>query len=784
MNKFPVERQYSTGIGLLNQSSRPYSRQDQKKPLEWKKPPVKVDDVDPNIACPPCSCPNASNDGAPSYCHLGYGSSYENLRATLESRYDLRGPALRLVEIQYTGKEAKSKEGCPVVQSVIQRTSLQEQVCVLYRHRSGHSCESALIVVVIVQWEGLPAETASDVYATLAATLPSDGVPTQRQCDKNQTKTCMCQGSEETGGACFSFGCSWSMYFNGCKFANSRNPKKFKLDEKSKTYDARKEEQVECIMQALATDVGALYKTLAPKAYFNQVRTQEDGWECRIGSGRDRPFSGITACLDFSAHNHKDKHNLSSGVTVVVTLLKHKSRIDTSPYRDQIHSLPMYTLAQNQGDYHAMQYSPEIFADINVPAPQPVPPQMFQRHTQSGVEFDEAGYVQYLRQQEMEYRAQVDGAIRSLGPPRHFMCGGVGIVPTHGSVILEHALRELHVTTPLPQPYRYHPTRIALVLYQHKNLNLRSHGYKENEEKMRQKSEGKEEKPCSERRMGKEERSADKKQNKDHFPSYDKGLKEQMNCTEMKEQINAAKLRREKENSMSIQIAPLNPLPRYVPVDCQSTRGVTTVSTSQSLPHMYTAGSFQHVQTCASCEKCCDMHCSRFKVTECKKSSEQDPAANSKGNPSKAKSRKKEKSSTTKRSRKLPPELRSLKSAPKSKQTPGAGSAPLQLTIPTFKPDSDVGPNLHPPPDSALQTSSYNHQTFDHVPPHEPHVTSFYGMMPPQGPHMMPQMPNMASPHGYMTSPNLADPFQHLPPLKNQQIPQNNNQILNAQGYT
>ena len=41
---------------------------------------------------------------------------------------------------------------------------------------------------------------------------------------------------------------------------------------------------------------------------------------------------------------------------------------------------------------------------------------------------------------------------------------------------------------------------------------------------MRQKSEGKEEKTGSDRRMSKEERSADKKQNNDHFPSYDKGM--------------------------------------------------------------------------------------------------------------------------------------------------------------------------------------------------------------------------------------------------------------------
>ena len=50
------------------------------------------------------------------------------------------------------------------------------------------------------------------------------------------------------------------------------------------------------------------------------------------------------------------------------------------------------------------------------------------------------------------------------------------------------------------------------------------------------------------------------------FPA---GLKEQMNGSDLKEQIKTAKLRKEKESSMSFQIAPLNPSPRLVPVDCQ-----------------------------------------------------------------------------------------------------------------------------------------------------------------------------------------------------------------------
>ena len=43
-------------------------------------------------------------------------------------RYDLSGPALRLVEVVYTGREAKSKDGCPVVQSVSTRSCIRNSL--------------------------------------------------------------------------------------------------------------------------------------------------------------------------------------------------------------------------------------------------------------------------------------------------------------------------------------------------------------------------------------------------------------------------------------------------------------------------------------------------------------------------------------------------------------------------------------------------------------------------------------------------------------------------------
>lgn len=206
----------------------------------------------------------------------------------------------------------------------------------MVKHRQGHKCPTAWIVVAMVAWEGVPTHEADRIYTLLSHKLNRFGLPTTRRCGTNEPRTCACQGLDpDTCGASFSFGCSWSMYYNGCKYARSKTVRKFRLSVRSEVsilkaiqttrksvIDRNKiivsqEQEVEERMHVLATLLSPLYLSLAPEAFNNQTQFEREASECRLGFKPGRPFSGVTACIDFCAHAHRDLHNMNNGCTVV-----------------------------------------------------------------------------------------------------------------------------------------------------------------------------------------------------------------------------------------------------------------------------------------------------------------------------------------------------------------------------------------------------------------------------------------------------------------------------------
>uniref|UniRef100_A0A8C3U367 Methylcytosine dioxygenase TET n=1 Tax=Catharus ustulatus TaxID=91951 RepID=A0A8C3U367_CATUS len=538
------------------------------------------------------------------------------------------------------------------VLKVIRRSSDEEKLLCLVRQRAGHHCQTAVIVILILAWEGIPLLLADTLYKELTQSLRKYGCPTGRRCALNEDRTCACQGLDpETCGASFSFGCSWSMYFNGCKFARSKNPRKFRL----LTDDPKQEELLENNLQTLATDVAPVYKKLAPEAFQNQVENEHMGPDCRLGSKDGRPFSGVTACIDFCAHAHKDTHNMHNGSTVVCTLTKEDNRrVGVIPSDEQLHVLPLYKISQtdefgteegleakikagaiqvltafprevrmlaeqnrrknnastlyqtiilgNKTDalkpgikmepsshVYAMKHTPNttkncsllkqytpsspfkvdslhpypslahksgltavtnIQQDFSVPygyfecsTKQPhmppyvncksfdvsvkdytgillnekvngVPP-ILPEVTAPGPKCDcsqgcpvEKGSSH--RGQTCDFDCVEEKQSSALGQPadseekaeelwsdseHNFLdddIGGVAVAPSHGSILIECARRELHATTPIKKPNRNHPTRISLVFYQHKNLNEPKHGLAMWEAKMAERAREKE----------------------------------------------------------------------------------------------------------------------------------------------------------------------------------------------------------------------------------------------------------------------------------------------------
>uniref|UniRef100_W8ANR5 Methylcytosine dioxygenase TET n=1 Tax=Ceratitis capitata TaxID=7213 RepID=W8ANR5_CERCA len=291
---------------------------------------------------PECECFHSDkNPPEPGtyYTHLGTASTLAELRREFEERCQISGRQLRIEKIIYTGKEGKTTQGCPLAKWVIRRADPEEKILVVVKKRPGHRCTAAFIIVCMVAWDGMPRLEADNAYKNLIPKLNKFGLPTTRRCATNESRTCACQGLDpETSAASYSFGCSWSMYYNGCKYARSKTVRKFRLSVKSE------ESAIEDHMNLLATVLAPLFKQVCPRSYDNQTKYEKEATDCRLGLETGRPFSGVTACLDFCAHAHRDLHNMQDGCTVQVALLKPSNRDGRPPDDEQLHVLPLYTM--------------------------------------------------------------------------------------------------------------------------------------------------------------------------------------------------------------------------------------------------------------------------------------------------------------------------------------------------------------------------------------------------------------------------------------------------------
>ena len=377
---------------------------------------------------PACDCvlpPNNVENG-PYYVHLGHHKTQAGLREKFEESLGVSGEELRMVPVRFTRKEGRTSGGCPIAKWILRRPGAHEKYLVVIKERYKHVCDYTWVVAAIISWEGLPRDLADRAYDKISLLTLEYGIATPRQCDSNRRKDCNCQGE---AGASFSFGCSWSYFYNRCKYSKSRPNKvrKFKLS------NDIAEGELANICEELTNCVAPVYSMLAPESFKNMGLFENVATDCRIGTPGNRIFSGFTCVRDFCAHAHKDTNNFDRGATAVVTVLREEDRDEEQIRDQQFHVLPLYVpdCSPDELDKHVADGG---LANIK------------------GNEFD---------------------CVEAFDDPN---IGGVAFALPHGSILIECAKQELHATTALKNPNQLHPHRIGLVFYQHKNLHYPKHG--------------------------------------------------------------------------------------------------------------------------------------------------------------------------------------------------------------------------------------------------------------------------------------------------------------------